>query len=183
MVSFFEENEYIKPKIQQLFDIKNISNSFEEASIILIQQLDPILDDFKKYYVLHKKNPNNQEFSNIFLTNQSYIEKLISQAIKIKNEIEKKTLEINNIVEIIDVEIYKEKTKNKLLKKKLYQTNDQTNGSNEMINDYKNTYNLTRFDNITTIIGTLILIFFIVKIMTKKPNVSLGNTIQTPSIK
>jgi hypothetical protein len=36
----------------------------------------------------------------------------------------------------------------------------------------------TRFDNITTIIGTLILIFFIVKIMSKKPNVSLSNTIQ-----
>ena len=182
MVSFFEENEYIKPKIHELIDIKNISNLFEEASIILLQQLDPILDDFKKYYVLYKKNPNNQEFSNIFLTNQSQIDKLISQAIKIKNQIERKTQEINNIVELIDKEINKEKRKNKLLKKKLYQTNDQTNGSNEMINDYKNTYNLTRFDNIITIIGTLILIFFIVKIMTKKPNVSLSNTIQTPSL-
>jgi hypothetical protein len=73
------------------------------------------------------------------------------------NNVEKDTENINDRLQKINALIAKEKMKNKLLKKRLGIVEKKYNGSDELISDYKEIYNLDYLTNFALFYGIIVL--------------------------
>jgi hypothetical protein len=74
-------------------------------------QLFSVLDDFTKYYVLHTKSPDIEEYTTIYNQNVSQIQGLQTTIFNINNAVERSTETINEIKNKIDESIDKHKEK------------------------------------------------------------------------
>lgn len=93
--------EEIQTKIQSILEkIKTAKN-----------QLFSVLDDFTKYYVLHNKSPEVDEYKTIYNQNVSQIQGLQSTIFNINNAVERSTESINEIKDKIDKSIDDNKEK------------------------------------------------------------------------
>ena len=95
----------------------------------LKEKLPSILEDFVKYYVFYSKNPEYNEYQFFVIY---YLQK-------------------------INALIAKEKIKNRQLKRKLGIVEKKYNGSDELISDYKEIYNLDYLTNFALIYGVIML--------------------------
>lgn len=123
----------------------------------LKEKLPSILDDFKKYYVFYNKNPEYDEYKQIFESIKGNLQTNNSELFMTTNNIEKGTETINSKLQIINRLIVKEKIKNQKLKRKLGIVDKKYNGSDELISDYKEMYNLDYLNNFALLIGILTL--------------------------
>ena len=89
------------------------------------------------------------------------LQTISSDLFMIINNVESKTEEINHKLLIIDLEIKKEKDKNKKLKKQMGLVYNENNGSNEMIDDFKKMYNNNYLKNWALFIGIIISIILL----------------------
>ena len=121
----------------------------------LKEKLPSILDDFKKYYVFYNKNPEYNEYQQIFENIKGNLQNLNSELFMTTNNIEKDTETINTKLQKINIAISKEKIKNKQLKKNLGIVEKKYNGSDELISDYKEIYNLDYLNNFALFFGIL----------------------------
>lgn len=122
----------------------------------LVEKLPHILDDFKKYYVFYNKNPEYNEYQQMFENMKGNLQKLNSELFMVTNNIEKGTDDINHQLHDLDQSIEREKTKNKILKKKLGFIETKYDGSAEMISNYKDTYNLYYLKNFGIFLGIIL---------------------------
>ena len=132
------------------------------------QQFKSILDDFKKYYILHNQNPQYNEYTQLFDSNKSNVHKIQSQLFSEMNSIELSVDKINQALNMINVEIEEEKLKNIFLKQKLNDVNSMRNGASEMSDNYKTMYNLQYFSNFTMFLGILIAAIMTYNVFKKK---------------
>jgi hypothetical protein len=123
----------------------------------LKEKLTPILDDFKKYYVFYNKNPEYNEYQQMFENIKSNLQKINSELFMTINNIEKDTETINDRLQQIDQLIEQEKIKNRRLKRRLGIVEKKYNGSDELINDYKEIYNLDYLKNFALFYGVVLL--------------------------
>jgi len=123
----------------------------------LKEKLPSILDDFKKYYVFYNKNPEYNEYQQIFENIKGNLQNINSELFMTTNNIEKDTESINDRLQKINALIKKEKIKNSLLKKKLGIVEKKYNGSDELISDYKEIYNLDYLNNFALFYGMILL--------------------------
>lgn len=123
----------------------------------LKEKLPPILDDFKKYYVFYNKNPEYSEYQQMFENIKSNLQKINSELFMTINNIEKDTETINDRLKQIDQLIVQEKIKNRRLKRKLGIVEKKYNGSDELISDYKEIYNLDYLTNFSLFYGVVLL--------------------------
>ena len=137
-------------------DLKNSKNFLSQINT-LKEKLPSILDDFKKYYVFYNKNPEYNEYQQMFENIKSNLQNMNSELFMTSNNIEKDTENINNRLQKINALIAKEKVKNKQLKKKLGYIEKQYNGSDELISDYKDIYNLDYLTNFALFFGVILL--------------------------
>ena len=137
-------------------DLKNSKNFLSQINT-LKEKLPSILDDFKKYYVFYNKNPEYNEYQQMFENIKSNLQNMNSELFMTSNNIEKDTENINNRLQKINALISKEKVKNKQLKKKLGYIEKQYNGSDELISDYKDIYNLDYLTNFALFFGVILL--------------------------
>lgn len=137
-------------------DLKNSKNFLSQINT-LKEKLPSILDDFKKYYVFYNKNPEYNEYQQMFENIKSNLQNMNSELFMTSNNIEKDTENINNRLQKINALIAKEKIKNKQLKKKLGYIEKQYNGSDELISDYKDIYNLDYLTNFALFFGVILL--------------------------
>ena len=137
-------------------DLKNSKNFLSQINT-LKEKLPSILDDFKKYYVFYNKNPEYNEYQQMFENIKSNLQSINSELFMTSNNIEKDTENINNRLQKINALIAKEKIKNKQLKKKLGYIEKQYNGSDELISDYKDIYNLDYLTNFALFFGVILL--------------------------
>ena len=137
-------------------DLKNSKNFLSQINT-LKEKLPSILDDFKKYYVFYNKNPEYNEYQQMFENIKSNLQNMNSELFMTSNNIEKDTENINNRLQKINALIAKEKVKNKQLKKKLGYIEKQYNGSDELISDYKEIYNLDYLTNFALFFGVILL--------------------------
>ena len=131
------------------FDINQLPNSniFSSKIKTLEEQLPAILDDFKKYYVFYNKNPEYDEYQKMFENIKSNIQTLNSTLFTITNDIESNTEDINEKLTALNVLIRREKETNKRLKRKLGYAEEKSNGSDEMIHNYKELYDMNYLRN------------------------------------
>jgi len=88
---------------------------------------------------------------------KSNLQKINSDLFMTINNIEKDTETINNRLQQIDELIAQEKIKNRRLKRKLGIVEKKYNGSDELINDYKEIYNLDYLTNFSLFYGVVLL--------------------------
>ena len=137
-------------------DLKNSKNFLSQINT-LKEKLPSILDDFKKYYVFYNKNPEYNEYQQMFENIKSNLQNMNSELFMTSNNIEKDTENINNRLQKINALIAKEKIKNKKLKKKLVYIEKQYNCYDELISDYKDIYNLDYLTNFALFFGVILL--------------------------
>lgn len=123
----------------------------------LKEKLPPILDDFMKYYIFYNKNPEYNEYQQIFENIKGNLQNINSELFMTTNNIEKGVENINDRLQKINTLIAKEKIKNRELKRKLGIVEKKYNGSDELISDYKEIYNLDYLKNFALFYGIVLL--------------------------
>ena len=123
----------------------------------LKEKLPPILDDFIKYYIFYNKNPEYNEYQQIFENIKGNLQKINSELFMNTNNIEKGVENINDRLQKIDKLKAKEKIKNQKLKRKLGIVEKKYNGSDELISDYKDIYNLDYLKNFALFYGIVLM--------------------------
>ena len=123
----------------------------------LKEKLPSILEDFVKYYIFYNKNPEYSEYQQMFENIKGNLQKINSELFMTLNNIDKNTETINDRLQKINMSITKEKIKNKQLKRKLGIVEKKYNGSDELISDYKEIYNLDYLNNFALFFGVILL--------------------------
>lgn len=121
------------------------------------EKIPSILDDFKKYYVFYNKNPEYNEYQQMFENIKGNLQNINSELFMTSNNIEKDTENINDRLQKINTLIAKEKIINRQLKRRLGIVEKKYNGSDELISDYKEIYNLDYLNNFALFYGVILL--------------------------
>ena len=141
----------------------NLTDDLTKPQVFLSQintlkeKLPSILDDFKKYYVFYNKNPEYSEYQQMFENIKGNLQNINSELFMTSNNVDKSTETINDRLQKINISITKEKIKNKQLKRKLGIVEKKYNGSDELISDYKEIYNLDYLNNFALFCGVILL--------------------------
>lgn len=145
----------------------------------LTEKLPYILDDFIKYYIFYNKNPGVDEYQQIFENVKGNLQNTYTELSSILTDVQKNTDDINKKLLKLDILIEKEKQKNKILKRKIGIIENKYDGSNELISNYKEIYNLNYLKNFALFIGIIIACLFMSKTL-KKTNLPQVNQIVPP---
>ena len=122
----------------------------------LVQQMPSVLDDFQQYYVFTNTTPSSVEYQNMYQNILNNISSINTQVFTITNEIDKNTQTMNSELKKFNEQIKEGKKENRFLKKKLGLTDNRIDDSEQLIEDYKEMYNLTYLKNFNKIIGIII---------------------------
>ena len=148
----------------------NILNFFPKPSAYLLQldtiqtQLGPILDDFNKYFVFYNMNPQISENQQMYDNIKNNIQELYTSLLTISTNINKNVNFINNNYQELNKEIEILKERNTILKKKLGIAEDTYDGSDTMISNYKDMYNLQYLKNFSLGLGIVFSLVLITKL-------------------
>jgi hypothetical protein len=155
-------------------DYKNYNfinpEQFNEKITQLDGSVDLLLDEFKKIYVLSKMYPENQEYQQQYANMIGGLNQIKSKLFTIDNDVQVNIDQLNKMMIALDIEIKREREKNKELKRKLGIIENKTNAASEMINDYTEIYNIKYLRNWALALSTLICIMTIGTVF-KKPGV------------
>ena len=124
----------------------------------LNERIDLLLEEFKKSYILSKMHPANQEYQQQYEHMKSGLDQVQSTIVNISSDVQKNINRINEAMLLLNVEIQKEKSKNKELKKKLGIVENKSNASSEMIHDYNQIYDERYLRNWALGLSTLLCI-------------------------
>ena len=139
------------------------SSQFTSKLETLQNQLPAILEDFKKYYVFYKKNPEYPEYQQMFQNIKGNLNTINSDVFTLSNSVQSTTDVLNtNLVELYNL-IKTEQETNRELKGKLGIVENEINASSELISDYKQMYESEYFKNW----GLFLSILFAVSIISK----------------
>ena len=116
------------------------------------------LDDFKKYYVYFNKNPEVNEFQNYYANSKGQLQTMSKNMFVTTNDIEKSIEELNTQMEITSLKLEDEKKLNVELMKLISGLENTQNGSEILIDNSKEEYNVQYFKNLQYIISILIAI-------------------------
>ena len=147
-------------------DIQDLPNAtfFISQVDVLSNQLPAILDDFKKYYVFYNKTPEYDEYKNMFDNIKSNLNTTNTSLVKIHKSVNDSTEDINEKLEALNKLIRRERIKNLVLKRRLGREEEKFNGTDEMISNYKEMYELNYLRNWAMFIGILIVSLAIGKV-------------------
>jgi hypothetical protein len=147
----------------------NTSNNLDSSKVNLIKPSDTLakviqmleivpnlLDEYEKNYILFNTFPNNDEYTRIYETSKSNLEKMNAKLFVTNNNIEKSTEELSKSLLDYNVKITELKNENGKTKKKLDSMENKYNGSKELIENYQEMYNIQYFNNFTLLIGLLL---------------------------
>lgn len=140
---------------------------FNEKINNIKRQFFPALDDFTKYYVYLKKNPEVNEFQNFYANSKSQLQTMSKELFLITNNINKIIEEIDIHVSSISIKLQdEEELYNKLME--LLENIDNTQDGSQILNDdSKKKYNDQYYKNIEIFIGIIIGIILLVKLFKK----------------
>ena len=153
-LEFGEMNNFKEPK------------EFMQKIETLESQLPSILDDFKKYYVFFNKNPEFNEYEQMFQNIKGNLNKINSELFLLSNNIQSNINKINHKFLKLDILIKDTKKKNKELKQKLHIVENKSNAASEMIDDYKEMYEAGYLRNWGLLLSTGIVLIAISKTFT-----------------
>ena len=140
---------------------------FTEKLETLQSQLPPILDEFKKYYVFFNKNPEFDEYEQMFQNVKGNLNKINSELFLLSNEVQVNINFLNKHFLQLDILIKDAKEKNKKLKKKLNIVENKSNAASEMIDDYREMYETGYLRNWGLLLSTGVVLITISKLFNK----------------
>jgi len=149
-----ETHTLIKQASQFNEQINNIKSQFFSA-----------LDDFTKYYVYYNKNPEVNEFQNYYANSKSQLQTMSKDLFLTTNNIDKNIEFLDNEMLQISIKLENEKKLNKEMTELINNLQNTQNGSEILIDDSKNKYNLQYYSNVEIFIGILILSGFLTKLV------------------
>jgi hypothetical protein len=136
---------------------------FANKLTVLKEQLPAILDDFEKYYVFYNKNPEYDEYQQMFNNITNNLTNINSSMFLLSNDVQSSIDDINKKLVEINLSITKEKCKNEKLQSNLGISQDKNNATTELISDYKKIYDSGYLQNWSLFLSILIAIFAIKK--------------------
>ena len=142
-------------------------NKFKEEMNNIKQQLMPILDEFKKLYILHNMHPTNQEYQQQYDTYVSGITQKLADLFTISNNIQNETTNLSKQLLPLDKSIKAERKKNIDLKRQLGIVKHKTNAADEMISNYKEIYDKNYLRNCALFLSALVGIYYITVVFKK----------------
>jgi hypothetical protein len=131
-------------------------NQFRSRLTALNEQVAPILDDFKKYYVFFNMNPENTEYQQMYQSIQGNMTRLNSDLFVLSNEVQSQTDEINTYLFELDESIREKRAENTRLKERLGIVEHENNAASEMISDYVTTYDMGYLRNWSLFLSILV---------------------------
>jgi hypothetical protein len=139
-------------------EIDQLPNSSAYTTQIqtLRQQVPAVLDDFKKYYVFYHKNPEYNEYQQMFENIKSNMQTINANIFTTTNDVESNTENINKKLFALNVLIRDAKRKNTALKRRLGRVESASDGSDEMVSNYKELYNLEYVKNWGMFVGIVL---------------------------
>ena len=143
---------------------------FKQKLSTLQQQLPSILEDFKKYYVFYNKNPEYDEYQQMFENIKSNLNKVNSELFSLSNNVDTSTDDLNKKLFALDRLIKEEKRKNRILKRRLGIIEHQNTAATEMIDDYEEIYESGYLRNWGLCLS-IVIVGFIIKNVYTKPQV------------
>lgn len=130
----------------------------------LQESLPHVLDDYIKYHVLFNKDTTVDEYQNYYNNVKSNLQKLNSDLFVVTNYVEKNTESINSALIDLYPLIEGEKIKSQELKRKLGKVENEQSGSDEMISDFKDMYNLQYLTNFAMFGGIVVVLSLLFKV-------------------
>jgi hypothetical protein len=127
-----------------------------------------LLDEFKKIYIIAKMHPNNEDIQARYQDMTSNINQLQSKLFSVSNDIQVNINDINKKLLELDGLIRIERDKNRELRKKLGMVEHKNNSASEMIDNYREIYDIKYLRNWALFLSTVICIFTI-SALYKKP--------------
>ena len=121
----FDKPEQLKEKLHELHS-----------------KLPFILEDFKKNFVLYKKDTEYNEYQQTFTTAKNNLEHLNSELFMLENKVHTNIDKLNEHLIKLNVKIMEERVENKVLKRQLGIFEVGVNSTDEMINDYQKKYDM-----------------------------------------
>lgn len=142
-----------------------IKTNYNEINIKKLNDLklslNPILEEFKKLFVLSKMYPQNQEIQNQYQNIINNINEIKTKFFTFSNEIDVNIDELNKKLLALNTLIIKERKTNEKLKLKMGYVESKNNAANELINDYEFIYNKNYLKNWAIILSSLIALYII----------------------
>lgn len=123
--------------------------------------INGILDDFQKTYVLAKMYPENEDYQLPFTNATDNLKSVLSKLFTLSNNIQSNIEVLNKDLLKYNHLIKEEKERNRKLRRKLGRLNNENNASIELIDDYKDIYNIRYLRNWSLLLSGVICIFFI----------------------
>ena len=161
-------------------DLPNANNFLSKVSV-LSNQLPAILDDFKKYYVFYNKTPEYDEYKQMFENIKANLNTTNSSLAKINKSVDSATEDINEKLAALNKLIRRERIKNRLLKRRLGREEEKYNGTDEMISNYKEMYEINYLRNWAMFLGILIVSIAISKVFNNTSSQISQQPVQKPT--
>jgi len=149
------------------------NNHFKQPSEFMdkikkIEETMPhILEDFKNNYILYNKNTQSNENGQMYENIKSNVENENSKLFILNNSMEKGIEELNSALIELNKKIQIEKKEGQIMKRNLGSIENVYNGSGEMIDNYKEMYNMYYFKNFTMIFGIIMASIILTKVFMK----------------
>ena len=134
------------------------SKQFNEKINTIKSQFFSALDDFKKYYVYFNKNPEVNEFQNYYANSKGQLQTMSRELFLTTNNIHQNIEELDEQMSSISVKLEEEEKLYKKLMELLQNFDNTHNGSEILIDDSKEKYNIQYYKNVELFIGIIIII-------------------------
>jgi hypothetical protein len=153
------------------------AKQFNDKINTIKTQFFSALDDYKKYYVYFNKNPEVNEFQNYYSTSKGQLQSMTRDLFLISNNIDKNIEILDNQMSSISLQLADEKNLNKEMEQLIANLQNTQNGSEVLIQDSKDKYNIQYLKNWELFAGIVITGILLSTIFKKKIPVSSSNPI------
>lgn len=156
-MNYLEDPNNLEPEAKQ----------YSEKITGLTEQFFSVLDDFTKYYVFYNKNPEVNEYQQIYLNNKSHLQNLNKNVFLLTNDIEKDIEKLNYVVTRLNAKLGDERDLSGEMLGLIDNLKNTTNSSSVMLDDTTSIYNKQYYSNINIFLGSVIILGLSIKIFRK----------------
>ena len=143
-------------------NIDNIMNDYPEPNTFmnklteLKNKLPYLLEIYNKSFVLHNANPEDNEYKQIFLTDKYNLDKIMNDLFLLGNRVSENLNKLNANLKTLYLEINSLKEKNSKLNKNLQNFDQNNDKTDELFNNYKESYEIQYLRNWTIALSIII---------------------------
>ena len=141
---------------------------FSQKLVEIAKKLPAVYESFEKSFILHFKDPNNNEYKQIYESDRRNLDGIVNDEFLLENDVMNNIQHLNRNLEKLYVAIEILKKENKLLMKKAVQLNKTVNTSDEMFDNFKEFYEIQYLRNWAVILAIIIVVFTISKVFKSK---------------